>query len=59
MPAKSAVQRRTMGACEHGAPLDICKRIHMTHKQLHDFASTPDAGLPERAPKRNSYRKNR
>jgi hypothetical protein len=27
----------------------------MTHKQLHDFASTPEKGLPEHVHKNASY----
>jgi hypothetical protein len=47
-----------MGMAEHNpsAVSDENKGVlKMSHQQLHDFASTPEAGLPERkshAPKR-------
>jgi hypothetical protein len=34
-----------MGMCEHSDhPPENCP--HMTHQQFHDFASTPERGLP-------------
>lgn len=55
MPALSIKQRRVMAIAEHH-PEELKARnrglLTMTHKQLHDFASTPDSGLPrKRRPK--------
>ena len=51
MPALSIAQRQTMAIAEH-QPEKLKKRnrglLKMSHEQLHDFASTPEAGLPER-----------
>ena len=52
MPSVSRAQRRTMGACEHGVPLAICDKIHMSPAQMHDLAASPERDLPERAPRR-------
>jgi hypothetical protein len=54
MPAKSVAQRRLMAAAEHGASFPMAKQIRksMTHKQMHDFASTPEQGLPRKKKKR-------
>lgn len=54
MPAKSQSMRKLMGLAEH-----YPEKVHaenrgvlkMTHQQLHDFASTKDAGLPEHVKK--------
>lgn len=51
MPARSKAQRRLMGACEHGADFASCPK-HMTHQQMHDFAATPEKGLPVRISKK-------
>ena len=56
MPAKSVAQREAMAIAEH-APSKLYKRnkglLGMSHQQLHDFAATPEANLPERVkPKR-------
>ena len=52
MPAVSQAQQRVMAIAEH-APEKLKKKnrglLRMTHEQLHDFASTPRAGLPEKA----------
>ncbi len=36
-----------MGACEHGANYAACPK-GMTKQQMHDFAATPEMGLPAR-----------
>ncbi len=48
MPAKSKAQRRLIAAAEHGASFPAAKkiRVSMTGKQMHDFASTKEKGLP-------------
>ena len=48
MPAESKSQRRLFGACEHGADFPECSKMRksMTHEQMHDFAKTPEKGLP-------------
>ena len=56
MPAKSKVQRRLMSMAKY-APEKISKKnkgvLDMTGKQLSDFASTPEKGLPKKT-KRNT-----
>lgn len=47
MPAESKAQRRLMAACENGADYPSCPK-GMTKSQEHDFAKTPEKGLPER-----------
>jgi hypothetical protein len=39
-----------MAAAEHGATFPLAKKLRgsMTHQQLHDFAATPERGLPEK-----------
>lgn len=59
MPAESKAFRRLAGLAEHH-PEEVYPEnrgvLKMTHEQLHDFASTPEKGLPERAPrKRRKY----
>jgi hypothetical protein len=51
-PATSKSQRRLMAAAAHGAdfPKAQALRESMSQKQLHDFAATPEKGLPMRAP---------
>jgi len=53
MPAVSVKQRRVMAIAEHH-PEELNKRnrglLGMNHQQLHDFASTPEKGLPEKKP---------
>lgn len=52
MPAKSKKQRVAMAIAEHH-PEQLYGRnkglAKMSHRQLHDFASTSEKGLPERA----------
>jgi hypothetical protein len=51
MPALSIKQRRAMAIAEHHpAKLKANNRglLKMTHQQLHDFASTPERGLPRK-----------
>ena len=49
MPATSEAQRRAMAIAEHH-PSELYGRnqglLDMTHKQLHDFASTKETNLP-------------
>ena len=58
MPSVSKKQRRAMAIAEHHPEeLNADNRglLNMSHEQLHDFASTPESGLPEKkahAPKR-------
>jgi hypothetical protein len=51
MPAVSRNQRIAMAIAEHH-PEKLDKRnrglLRMSKKQLHEFASTPEAGLPKR-----------
>jgi len=51
MPALSIKQRRVMAIAEHH-PEKLHKAnrglLDMTHRQLHDFASTPEKGLPKK-----------
>ncbi len=50
MPAESKAQRIATAIAEHH-PEDLNPEnkglAKMTHKQLHDFASTPEKGLPQ------------
>ena len=48
MPAESNAQRRLMAAAEHGATFPAAEKLRasMTHRQLHDYAATPEKGLP-------------
>lgn len=54
MPAKSEAQRKVMAIAEHD-PDKLYKKnrglLRMTHQQLHDFASTKEAGLPKKKKK--------
>jgi len=49
MPAKSRAQRIAMAIAEHH-PEKLNPEnkglLEMTHQQLHDFAATPEKGLP-------------
>jgi hypothetical protein len=51
MPSLSKAQRRAMAIAEHH-PEELYARnqglLGMSHDQLHDFAATPERGLPER-----------
>ncbi len=55
MPAVSKAQQQAMAIAEHN-PAKLYKKnrslLRMTHQQLHDFASTPEKGLPERKKKK-------
>ena len=55
MPAESKAQRRFMGMCQHQPEHARGKCPDMTQAQYHDFAATPEKGLPQK--KRNSLRK--
>ena len=59
MPAKSVKQRRLIAAAEHGADFPMAKKIRksMSSAQMHDFSATPEVGLPDRVPKRNSMKR--
>jgi hypothetical protein len=50
VPALSKAARKAMAIAEHH-PDQLFKRnrglLNMTQEQLHDFASTPEKGLPE------------
>jgi hypothetical protein len=54
MPAESKAQRVATAIAEHH-PEDLYERnkglAKMTHKQLHDFAATPERHLPEHVKK--------
>jgi len=55
MPAKSKKQQIAMAIAEHH-PDELFERnksmLSMTHKQQHDFATTPRKGLPNKARKK-------
>ena len=57
MPALSIKQRQAMAIAEHD-PSRLKKRnrglLKMSHQQLHDFAATPEKGLPERKRKKTT-----
>lgn len=54
MPALSIKQRRLMAIAEHH-PEKLRDRsvLRMDHQQLHDYAATPERGLPRK--KANKY----
>ena len=58
MPAVSRAQRIAMAIAEHH-PEELSEKNKglkdMTHKQLHEFAATPEKDLPEHAHKHASY----
>lgn len=58
MPAVSQKQRTAIAIAEH-APDKLYARnrglLGMTHEQQHDFAATPEKGLPKVEPKRKYY----
>ncbi len=60
MPARSKAQRRLMSIAEH-APDELYKKnkglLKMSKKQLHDFASTKEKGLPEKVKKKHPRKK--
>lgn len=50
MPSVSIAQRRAMAIAEHDPQKLYGKNkglLGMTHQQLHEFADTPESGLPE------------
>ena len=55
MPAKSKKQRRAMAIAEHH-PKELYAKNKglkkMSKSQLHDYATTPEKGLPTKAKKR-------
>ena len=60
MPAVSEKQRRLMAIAEHH-PEKLYKRnrgvAKMSHRQLHDYASTKEHGLPHRKVGNRTMRK--
>ena len=60
MPAVSKAQQEAMAIAEH-APTKLLKRnrglLKMSHQQLHEFASTPRGGLPEKTGLKSMLRK--
>lgn len=58
MPAESKAQRIVMAIAEHH-PEELNEKnkgvANMSHKQLHDFAATPEKGLPAHVHKHASY----
>jgi hypothetical protein len=58
MPAVSKNQRIAMAIAEHH-PEDLNEKnkglADMSHKQLHEFAATPEKGLPAHVHKKASY----
>jgi len=51
MPAVSKAQQEAMAIAEHAPEKLHAKNkglLKMSHKQLHDFASTPRKGLPKK-----------
>lgn len=54
MPALSKAQAHLMRAAAHGASFPMARKLRasMTGAQLHDYASTPDKGLPKKVKKR-------
>lgn len=59
MPAKSKAQRIAMAIAEHH-PEQLSEKNaglkEMSHQQLHEFAATPEKGLPEHVHKKASYK---
>ncbi len=55
MSSVSKAQRRFMGLCEHDPQHAKGKCPDMTQQQFHDFASTPEKGLPQK--KRSSLKR--
>lgn len=52
MPSVSLVQRRAMAIAEHEPEKLNAKNkslLSMSKEQLHEFASTPEKGLPKRS----------
>lgn len=60
MPSPSKAQRRLMAIAEHHPEQVKAKNrgvLKMSHKELHDFASTREKGLPEHVAKRKPARR--
>lgn len=59
MPARSKKQRRMMAIAEHH-PSELYSKdkgaASMSHEQLHEFASTKEAKLPEHRSKKHHER---
>lgn len=59
MPSTFKAQQSVMAIAEH-YPEKLYKRnrglLKMSHRQLHDFASTPRTGLPNTVPKASRKR---
>lgn len=62
MPALSLKMRRATAIAEHD-PEKLYPRnrslLGMSHQQLHDYASTPEKGLPTKVGPRHALRKKR
>jgi hypothetical protein len=54
MPSVSQKQRRYFAWAEHNPQQAAAegKLPNMSRSQMHDFAATPETGLPKQAPKR-------
>jgi hypothetical protein len=48
MPAVSKAQRRFFWWLEHDPEAEKRAGVKMTRQQMHDFATTPEKGLPEK-----------
>jgi len=62
MPSVSKAQRKAMAIAEHHPDELYAKNrglLKMSHQQLHDFASTPEKGLPSRKRSFKGRRKGR
>jgi hypothetical protein len=59
MPALSIKQRKATAIAEHD-PEKLFKRnralLGMSHQQLHDFADTPEKGLPVKKTKEKKWK---
>jgi hypothetical protein len=60
MPAKSKKQRRAMAIAKHH-PSKLYKKnrrlLKMSKKQLHEYASTKEKGLPKKKKKKSKRKK--
>lgn len=57
VPAASKAFRRAAAIAEHHPSKLFAKNrslLRMTHEQLHDFAATPEKGLPEHTKKKRT-----
>lgn len=59
MPAKSVAQRKAIAIAEH-APNKLYNKnkglLSMTQGQMHDFAATPEKGLPSKVKKKGGFK---